>query len=92
MHLQEDLRRVREERTVSARDLQLDASSAKAEAARLAQELHRAESAAEGLKRAAEEAQRSAQQVGGDQGANGWRVAGLPMAGVWRIWPCLGRT
>jgi hypothetical protein len=68
LHLQEDLRRVREERTVSTRDLQLDASSAKAEAARLAQELHEAESAAEGLRRAAEEAQRAAQQVGGGPG------------------------
>ena len=67
LHLQEDLRRVREERTVSTRDLQLDASSAKAEASRLAQELQKAESAAEGLRHAAEQAQRAALQVGGRQ-------------------------
>jgi len=60
---QEDLRRAREERTVAARDLQLDASSAKAEAARLAQELHSAQSTAEQAQHAAEEARRALQQA-----------------------------
>ncbi len=60
---QEDLRRARDERTVVARELQLEASSAKADAAGLAQELQAARGAAQQAQRAAEEGRRAAQQV-----------------------------
>lgn len=70
---QEELRRVREERAAATRDLQREASTAKAEAARLGQELSAAQGAAEEQRRAAEEGRRAAQQVrrGGGRATGG---------------------
>lgn len=56
---------MREERAAAVRDLQLEATTAKAEAARLEQELKGAHSAAEEQRWAAEEGRRVAQQVRG---------------------------
>ena len=71
--LREDARREAEGHAVATRALQLEVSSAQAEAAHLAQELREARGRAEALGKALEDTQHAAQQVG----CAGWR-------GCWR--------